>query len=198
MDLVTTSGGRNRPPQPTRVLLVRHAHTEAVGRRLAGRTPGVLLSARGRDEAAAVGAQLASNTLQAIYSSPLERAVATASAIARAHGLPVTRDPDLTEVDFGEWTGLAFDLLERLPAWRDFNAHRATAIVPGGEAAPAAQARIVRALTRIRRTHRGQTVVAVTHADIIRYALLHAAGAPLDDVHTLTVPPASVHTLQMA
>jgi broad specificity phosphatase PhoE len=180
----------------TTILLVRHAHTEAVGRYLAGRTPGVGLSARGRDEAAALPARLASAPLHAIYSSPLERATATAAPVAVARGLAITVDPDLNEVDFGDWTGRTFDTLDRLDAWQAFNARRSVAEVPGGERAIDAQARIVRALARIRCAHPGQVVMVVSHADMIRYALLHSAGASLDEAHTLTIRPASITPLK--
>jgi broad specificity phosphatase PhoE len=183
----------NRPP--ALILLVRHAHTEAIGRYLAGRTPGISLNACGREEADHLPARLARQPVETIYCSPLERAISTAMPLARARPLTIRVEPDLHEVDFGEWTGLTFPALERLPAWQHFNAHRATAPVPGGETAVVAQARILRALDRIRAAHGGETVIVVSHADMIRYALLHAAGRSLDDVHTLTITPASVTPL---
>jgi broad specificity phosphatase PhoE len=179
----------------TAIYLVRHGHTEAVGRYLAGRAPGVGLSATGRAQAEALPAQFADRPLHAIYASPLERTRATAAPLARARGLEIRIEPDLMEVDFGEWTGLTFEALERRPDWRAFNAGRSTAVVPGGEAPTAAQARAVSALARIRQAHPGQHVAVVSHADIIRYTLLHASGGSLDDIHTLTITPGSVTRL---
>ena len=57
----------------TLVLLVRHGLTAATGTVLSGRTPGIPLDDRGRDQAAALAARLASVPLDAIVSSPLER-----------------------------------------------------------------------------------------------------------------------------
>jgi broad specificity phosphatase PhoE len=179
----------------TEVYLVRHGHTEAVGRYLAGRAPGVGLTRAGQEQAEALAAQFAGLPLHAIYCSPLERTRATAEPLARARGLEVRIEPGFIEVDFGEWTGLTFQALERRADWRAFNASRSTAVVPGGEAPIAAQSRAVEALARVREAHPGGHVAIVSHADIIRYALLHATGASLDDVHAVTVRPGSVTRL---
>jgi broad specificity phosphatase PhoE len=174
------------------ILLLRHGHTEAIGRYLAGRTPGLGLSEAGRGQASALVARLSGQPIVALYSSPMERCLATMTPLARARGLEIRLDPDLIESDFGEWTGRRFQDLETLPEWQAFNARRATASVPGGESAPAVQARVVAAVERIRRAHPGGTVVVCSHADPIRYALLHARSLPLDLVHEVTVPPASI------
>jgi broad specificity phosphatase PhoE len=177
------------------IFLIRHGHTDAVGRYLAGRAPGVGLTAVGQAQAEALPARFAGLPLHAIYSSPLERTRATAEPLARARDLEVRVEPAFIEVDFGEWTGLAFDELERRADWRAFNARRSAAVVPGGESAAVTQARVIEALRRIRLAHSDEHVAVVSHADVIRYALLHAAGASLDDVHTLTIGPGSVTLL---
>ena len=55
--------------------------------------------------------------LVAIYSSPLERALQTAHALARYQACVVHEDDNLLEVDFGRWTGHSFVELEADPAW---------------------------------------------------------------------------------
>jgi probable phosphoglycerate mutase len=135
---------------------------------------------------------LRSRPIARIYSSPLERARETAEPLARARELDVTIDDALTEVDFGSWTGMTFDELARLPEWVRFNARRSIAEVPAGERPVDVQARIVSALDRLRAQHQGQTVAVVSHADVIRAAVLHYAGASLDMVHRIEISPASV------
>src|SRR3954469_13786561 len=135
--------------QESVVLLIRHAHTDALGRVLTGRTPGVTLSALGRGQADRLGRALAPLPLAAIYTSPLERATATAQAIAAHQSAPVAEDTDLLEIDFGEWTGLTFGELDRVPGWHAFNRQRSSAIVPGGEACALVQERIVGAIARL-------------------------------------------------
>lgn len=178
--------------EETTVLLIRHGHTDAIGRRLVGRTPGVHLTADGRAQAQRLVETLRAQPIARIFSSPLERAIETAEPLARARGLEITIDEALTEVNFGEWTGLTFEELSRLAEWKRFNAQRSAAEVPGGERPADVQARIVAALERLRAPHPGQTIAAVSHADVIRAAVLHYAGASLDMVHRIEIGPASV------
>jgi broad specificity phosphatase PhoE len=78
----------------TTVLLVRHGLTATTGHVLTGWTPGIPLDGRGQAQAAALAARLAPLPLAAIVSSPLERCVQTAEAIA-AGGM-VSRSSPMT------------------------------------------------------------------------------------------------------
>lgn len=176
----------------TTILLIRHGHTDAIGRRLVGRLPGVGLTDQGRQQASVLAAQLRDEPIAAIYASPLERAVQTAAPLADALGMPVHVCEALVEVDFGGWTGLTFDELEGRDDWRRFNTERSRAPVPGGEAAAAVQARIVGALERLRARHPSATIAVVSHADVIRAALLHYRGWSLDLFHRIEIAPASI------
>ncbi len=158
---------------------------------LAGRSPGHSLSEAGRAEARCLAADFAGRTLAAIVSSPLERARETAAAIAERTGLPVEIDPDLIEIDFGDWTGSRFDALHGSAAWRHYNAFRGTACGPGGEAMLDVQARAVAAMVRRREAHPGAELVLVSHADVIKAVLAHFLGAPLDLLQRIEVAPAS-------
>jgi probable phosphoglycerate mutase len=102
---------------------------------------------------------------------------------------------DLIEVDFGAWSGAGFDRLAQDPAWLRFNRQRGLADVPGGERAPTVQARIVRAMDELRIRHPNQTIAIVSHADVIRLAVLFAAGSPIDFIHRFDISPASVTCL---
>jgi probable phosphoglycerate mutase len=179
----------------TRILLVRHGMNDAVGRFIAGRLPGIHLNAEGRRQAAELAAQLASLPITGIYSSPLTRTIETATPIAAAHRLPVCVVEDLTEIDYGRWTGRALDSLHQEPEWQAYNAHRGWSGIPGGERAAHYLARMLDALQTIRRRHRGETVVAVSHGDPIRAVLAAARSMPLDHLTTLEVEPGTVHAL---
>src|SRR5690348_1200274 len=85
--------------------LLRHGEHTLQGKIVAGRSPGIGLSERGRAEVEAAAARLADAGIAAIYASPLQRAQETAAIVAERLGLdPATHD-DLNEVDFGDWTG---------------------------------------------------------------------------------------------
>jgi len=74
---------------------------------------------------------------------------------------------------------------------------RSLARIPGGEMMIEAQARVIAALERLRLTHREETVAVVSHADIIKAALMHYLGMPMDFVHRLELSPASVSVIEV-
>lgn len=176
----------------TTVLCIRHALTDAVGVRLTSRAPGVPLSDVGRWQAQQLRERLRDVALAAVYSSPMERAIATAEPLARDRMQPVHTVEGLTEVDFGEWTGLTFAELERKPEWQHFNRDRGTAIVPRGETAADVQQRVIATLSTLARAHRGETIAAISHGDVIRNAVLYAAATPLSLWHRFEISPASI------
>lgn len=180
-----------------RLLLVRHAMCDPVGRSLAGRRDGVHLNGVGRAQAEALARALREERIAAVYTSPLERAVETARAVADAAGAPLHEAPGLTEFDFGEWTGRPIASLEGDETWTHFNVHRSGTRAPGGELALEAQARAVAAIQALSCRHADDTVVAVSHADIIRSIVGHVLGIPLDLQHRLEVSPASISTLEL-
>jgi broad specificity phosphatase PhoE len=175
----------------TTALLIRHGHVDAIGRRMVGRLPGVNLSTSGLSEVERLRRNLAL-PLDAVYSSPLERARQTAAPLAADRNLEPMPLDGLTEVDFGDWTGLTFDELDRLPAWHLFNARRSIAPVPNGEPAAQVQTRILGVLDQLATRHAGETFAVVSHADVIRAAVLHYAAIPLDDFQRIQIDTASV------
>ncbi len=181
----------------TIALLVRHGHTDVIGRRLVGRLPGIPLSEVGQTQVETLRRSIAA-PLAAVYSSPLERALATAQPLAAARNLETQIREDLNEVDFGQWTGMTFAELSVLPEWREFNRNRLTATVPGGERACDVQSRIVAALDHLRLKHEGQMFAVVSHADVIRAAVLQFAGLSLQLFHTVAIDTASVTAVELA
>ncbi|MGH2656672.1 MAG: MSMEG_4193 family putative phosphomutase [Actinomycetota bacterium] len=185
------------PPQglvlnATVLLLVRHGVTDATGKRLYGRTPGVHLSERGRVQADAVAERLAALPIRAVYTSPLERCRETAAPIARALGLRVRTDRGVLETDIGAWTGRTFGQIRRFGLWRQILTVPSSARFPQGESLAEVQARTVKALEAIASRHQTEIVVVVSHGDPIRLALAHYAGAHLDHFQRLEVAPGSV------
>jgi broad specificity phosphatase PhoE len=175
------------------LLLIRHAAHIHFNRQLSGRMPGVPLSDEGRAQAAALGQRLVDAGVQHIWTSPLDRTVATAEAVAQTCGLPRPEPVDaLIEIDMGDWTGRAFGTFGDDPAWREWNEQRGTARIPGGETMGEAQARIVGAMERAAREHDGETIALVTHSDMIKAAVAHVLGLALDHVGRLDIEPASV------
>lgn len=176
----------------TETLLIRHAHTAAIGRLLAGRTAGVLLDAAGVREAAALRAALRTECLAAIYTSPLERARETAAAIASGCSLEPVPDAAFNEVDYGEWTGRSIAELRSLPEWELYHSSRASIRIPGGELLREVQARALAGLDALVVRHAGARIAVVTHADVIRCVLAACLSVPLDEALGIEIAPASV------
>ena len=177
------------------VFFVRHAPHDQLGRVLCGRSPGVTLGEAGRGQAAAVAAHLAAEAIQAVYSSPLDRARETAGPIAALTGATTEVSEDLNEVNFGLWNGAAFEDLAADPEWVRWNHERDTARPPGGESMGEVQARLRGWLCRMRVRHGGQRIAAVSHADVIKAALADALGLTLQRHDRFEISPASISVL---
>lgn len=174
------------------LILLRHAEADGTGQRLYGRLPGIALNARGSAQANRLARRLAATgRIDRIYSSPLERARATAAPLAALLDIEVCIHPGLEEADFGDWTGREFASLREDAEWRRYNIDRGSVTPPGGEPAAAAQERIMQSLQEIASRHRGECVVTVSHGDPIRYALAGFLGLPVGAIHRLQVDPAS-------
>jgi probable phosphomutase (TIGR03848 family) len=181
----------------TLVLLVRHALTEATGKRLSGQTPGIHLSEAGRIQAEATGARLAALPLAAVYSSPLERCVETAEEVAAPHGLPVVSVPGLLEVQYGRWTGRPLAQLARTALWKRLMQTPSSVRFPEGETLGEVRRRVTEALVEMAKRHPRGTVAVVTHAEAIRLALANFAGVHIDLFQRLIVHPGSVSAVAL-
>jgi probable phosphoglycerate mutase len=182
----------------TTFLLIRHGMTDAVGKTITGRFPGVHLNEVGQRQADDLPSRLKRWNIDAIYSSPLERALETAAPSARRLGLKVMASEALSEVDFGEWSGRTLDELNQLPEWRLYNTFRSSTRAPGGELATEVQTRMVEQLTRYSRQHPEQIVAIFSHADAIRLTLVHFLGMPIDLMHRIEVRPSSISVVRLA
>jgi broad specificity phosphatase PhoE len=156
------------------VILFRHGHVHNPGELFYGRMPRFRLSERGREEARAAGRMAAGMDLAAIYSSPLLRARQTAQEIRAFHpDLPVRRSRHLAEIN------CAYD--GRQNAEVDF---RLGDVYTGADPSYEQPADIVQRTLkffRLARTrHAGRSTAAVTHGDVIVFAMLWARGLALD------------------
>lgn len=175
--------------------LIRHADHGHVGRILTGRMEGAALSAAGKADAARLARSIGARRLDALFSSPRQRARETAEAIAGATDLRIEVSPALDEIDFGDWTGRTFEALEADPDWRRWNAFRDSAATQAGETMADVAARLVGVIDNLCGRFPGGTVAMVSHGDVIKAALCHYGGRPFQTVHDFDVAPASVSTI---
>ncbi len=179
------------------MLLVRHAAHVELGRILSGRRRDVALSRDGLEQSAIVADLLGTEEIAAVYSSPRERAWYTARDIAEPHGLKVRGLDALDEVDFGSWSGCSFESLESDPSWVEWNTRRSSARPPAGESMAEAAERASAALDELAREHEGETIVAVSHCDIIRAVIAGKLGLSLDHLLRFDLDPASVSRISI-
>jgi probable phosphoglycerate mutase len=177
--------------------LLRHGEHGLLGRVLAGRMPGVGMTERGRAEIAAQAERLAGEKIAAIYASPLQRTRETAEIVAERLGLLIGFRDDLIELDFGEWTGATFDSIRADPRWQAWSTQRSLATIPGGESMRAVQQRVVAAMVELNERHLHETVVLVSHGDVIRSALVFALGMPLDFYNRIEIAQGSISTIRI-
>jgi broad specificity phosphatase PhoE len=163
----------------TRLILVRHGETEWNRvERFRGRAD-VPLNATGLAQAEATARRIA-HTWQpaAVVASPLGRAVQTGEAIARACDLAVEPIPDLIDIDYGQWQGLASEQVrirwpELLERWYT-TPH--TVEFPGGETLSQLKTRAMGVVSTLIGRFRGQTFVLVGHTVLNRVLLLAMLG----------------------
>jgi len=180
-----------------RLILVRHALTAETGRKLSGRLGGVPLSAAGIEAAEATARALAVIDPVEILTSPVERCRQTAAAIGRPHRLTPKMQRAFAEVDYGAWSGRRLSELRRLAAWRELMAAPARFRFPSGESLEEVRQRTVAATEALAARHPDDTVILVTHADVIRCLVCHYLGMPLDLIHRLHVGPASLTEIHL-
>jgi probable phosphoglycerate mutase len=185
------------PSSFTTILLVRHGTTATTGTILPGRAPGLHLSERGTAQAEAVALRLGELTKKpvALYVSPLERARETAAPIAKVLKLRPFIDRGLLECDFGTWTGKKLNLLSRKAEWKTVQNSPSTFRFPEGESFGEMQQRVWSTLEKLARTHRGKTIVVVSHADPIKAAVTYAQGVPLDLFQRTVISTCSVSAI---
>ena len=184
----------------TQLLLIRHGENEYTRTgRLAGWTKGVHLNEAGQKQAQALAEQLSKAPLTGIYSSPLERALETATPLAKAKGLKVQIREGLGEVRYGEWTGKSLKRLAHTKLWRVVQQQPSAMEFPEGETLRAVQARAVEAIEEIARAHAKdkRMVVAVSHGDVIKLIVAYYLGMPLDLFQRIVISTASVTALRL-
>jgi broad specificity phosphatase PhoE len=167
------------------VILVRHGRTAWNARQGQGeRFRGIIdvpLSEEGVAQATVTARRLASERINAVYSSPLRRAADTAEIIAGIHGLDVQTRPGLSSMDYGDWAGrFHADVARQWPdLFRHWQADPFDVRVPGGESLADLRERAVAALQQALARHSdGDTILLVSHQAVTRTLVCAMVGMP--------------------
>ncbi len=177
------------------LLLIRHGENDYVkSGKMAGRLPGIHLNEKGKKQAQSLAEALKEIPLEAVYSSPLERAMETAQPIAKIHKLRILREPNLMDTDVGKWQGRSWRVLGLTKVWKIVQNAPSRFRFPQGESFLEAQTRYVNTIEQIIKKHNKpkDIVVVVFHADPIKLVVAHFLGMPLDHFQRLSCDTGSV------
>lgn len=183
-----------------RLILVRHGETEWNSEhRLQGGRSDIPLNENGKEQARRLGLALKDEKISAVYSSPLQRAVTTARAVASHHQLEVSTDPDLIEMDLGDLDGLNLVGVRdsRLDFWQQWRQGDCSLPVPGGESLVQLQQRVWPAVQRIIQQHREGTVVLVGHSFVVQTIIFSALDAPIECFARFRISPTGITILHL-
>lgn len=180
------------------ILLVRHGQNDWVKKnRLAGWTPGVHLNEDGQKQVKSLADRLSEWPIKAIYSSPLERCMETAAALAQSHNLEINQLETVGEVRYGKWEGKKIKKLAKKKAWHVVQHYPSRFRFPDGESFLEVQKRAVEAIESLNEKHQKEIVVVVSHADVIKLVLAHYMGTHIDLFQRIGLSPASVSVLAL-
>src|SRR5258705_5185264 len=162
----------------TRLFLARHGATGFTSEDRFSGAEGAELSDEGRSQAADLGDRLRPEAIQAIFSSPLSRAMETARLIASRCAVTVETREGLSEISHGHWEGLTRAEVERrfpeeYAAWEP---DPFTFAPDHGETGVAVLARALPVIREIVTRHEGQRVAVVSHKATIRILLSSLLG----------------------
>jgi phosphoserine phosphatase len=165
--------------QYTTIYLARHAATPANQQQIMqGQGVDMALSDLGREQARRLGRFLSNRPIEAVYSSPLRRAVETAHAVAEHHELEISTALELREVDVGRWEGRDRDWIvaHDAAAYESFLAAPHAAGYPDGEKYSDVLQRARPVIFRIAERHAGGSVAVIAHSVVNRTLLADIIG----------------------
>jgi len=182
-----------------RLLLVRHGETDSNSAlRYWGQTD-IGLSGAGLRQAERLGQRLATEKIDAVYTSNLKRASVTARVIADGHGLAVASCAELNEVDFGKIEGLTFDEIsylypEMTKLWVSWSLNLE---FPGGESLDEFDNRVRKFLSRLEEQAPESTILIVAHAGPLRLLVCHLLGLELQHWRQFRLDLASLSIIEL-
>jgi probable phosphoglycerate mutase len=184
----------------TTVILLRHAHSVANEKGiLAGRAAGVSLSAKGIEQAAFLTSRLGNARFKDIRISPLERCLATVEPWLQSQGSAVRKkivfDPNISEVDYGDWTGKKLLTLSLRKEWRTVQKTPSEMVFPNGEGLLHMQKRAEKALQQSMKGAGSGLSLIVSHGDVIKSLIATALDLELDKFQKIVIDPASISVL---
>lgn len=157
------------------------------------------LNERGRAQAEALGARLAGETIHALYSSDLKRALETAQRISASTGHPVVHDARLRERHLGVLQGVLRSTAHETTGevYARYRASDPDYVIPGGESTRQFAARVLACIGDLVHRHPGETVLVVAHGGVLDQLYRHARDLPISGPRALTLRNTSVNRVEV-
>jgi len=188
-----------------RLVLIRHAHSEAnAAGVLSGRLPNVHLSEKGVEQSEQLAVRLGNFPVSTLRVSPMERCFETISPWINSIVLPNNPrfepmiDQELTEVDYGSWSGKKLAVLSKNKLWKTVQEAPSRMYFPSGEGIAQMQSRAMTSVHEAVSTKVKGAAVIVSHGDVIKSIVASALGMHLDEFQRIVIDPASISILDFS
>jgi probable phosphoglycerate mutase len=188
-----------------RLVLIRHAHSEAnAAGILSGRLPNVHLSEKGIEQSEHLAVRLGNFPVANLRVSPMERCFETISPWINSIVLPNNPkfepiiDQELTEVDYGTWSGKKLAVLSKHKLWKIVQESPSRMYFPNGEGIAQMQSRAMTSVHEAVSTKAKGSAVIVSHGDVIKSIVASALGMHLDEFQRIVIDPASISILDFS
>ena len=185
-----------------RLVLIRHAHSEAnAAGILSGRLPNVHLTEKGLAQSENLAVRLGKFPVSNLRISPMERCFETISPWINSILLPNNPkfepiiDQELTEVDYGSWSGKKLAVLSRNKLWKIVQESPSRMYFPKGEGIAQMQSRAMKSVHEAVSSKTKGAAVIVSHGDVIKSIVVSALGMHLDEFQRVVIDPASISIL---
>lgn len=182
----------NSKSDSTRVFFVRHGVTDQTGKALYGQMQGIHLNEEGLEQARQIAEYFEPVHVDAIFSSPLERAYQTAQVIGKGRNVEITTRDELKDTDVGAWTNMLFEECSEFPEWKAVQGVPSQFCFPEGESFVDVFDRMSTIVRSIVSFNKGKNVVITCHRDPIIILLASYLGVHMDSFQRIPCKPASL------
>jgi len=177
-------------------LLLRHAHSTANDAGiLAGRTEGIHLSTKGIQQSKGLPKALQEFSINRFISSPLTRCIQTIQPTLDQRHKRLVLNDSFIEMDYGAWSGRELKKLRKEKVWTQIQRNPISFTFPQGESFATTAKRIERGLQKLSKLYPKETILIVTHGDIIKLATQITLGGDLNKFQRLIVDTCSLTVL---
>lgn len=200
--VVTMNDQSRHDSKPRRLFLVRHC--ESTSNRLKilqGQNDNAPLTPRGHEQANKLAEIFSAVSVDRVWSSPLKRALQTATIIARVHGLEPIAEPRIQDVHMGKFQGKSIKEIQDKwsDLWRRWKQDPSSVNVPGSsETLQHVQQRAINFLTDVWSDNTWQTGIVVSHSGVIRTIIAHVLGISIREMwrhNGYPIPNGSIYLL---